>query len=56
MQCLGTRLLSFAEDGGGNSMETSLLSFASKGVMERGSVNSSVVDSRKSSCHTPKNL
>ena len=46
VNCSGTRLLSFAEDGGGDSMGTSLVSFATEDITERGSVDSSVVDSR----------
>jgi len=38
VNCSGTRLLSFAEDGGGDSMGTSLVSFATEDVTERESV------------------
>ena len=38
VNCLGTRLLSFAEDGGGDSMGTSLVSFATEDVTEQESV------------------
>ena len=38
VNCSGTRLLSFAEDGGGDSMGTSLVSFATEDITERESV------------------
>ena len=38
VNCSGTILLSFAEDGGGDSMGTSLVSFATEDVTARESV------------------
>ena len=38
VNCSGMTLLSFAEDGGGDSMGTSLVSFATEDVTERESV------------------